>query len=65
MTKSCRYGGLKLHGLTGYWMVETQEPGMQAQTVQGIVAITVFRIATHRVPHISRMHADLVLTSRL
>ena len=38
---------------------------MQTQTMQGIVAIAVFRIATHGVTHISRVHTDLVLTTRL
>ena len=38
---------------------------MQAQTVNRIVAITVFGVATYRMTHIGRMHADLVLASRL
>ena len=65
MTKSCGYGGLKLHGLTGYWMVETQEPGMQAQAMQGIITIAVFGIATDRMSHISSMHTNLILTTGL
>ena len=65
MTKSCGYGGLKLHGLTGYWMVETQEPGMQTQAMQRIITIAVFGIATYRMSHISSMYTNLILTTSL
>ena len=38
---------------------------MQAEAVDGVVAISVFRVATNGMTHISRMYADLVLPSRL
>jgi hypothetical protein len=46
-------------------MREAQEPGMQAQTVDGIVAIAVFGIAAYGMPQICRMYANLVLATRL
>jgi hypothetical protein len=38
---------------------------MEAETMKRIVAIAIFRITTHRMTHISRVYADLILTSRL
>lgn len=38
---------------------------MQTEAMQGIVTITILRIATDRVTHISRMDTDLVLTTCL
>ena len=38
---------------------------MQTKAMQGIVTITILRIATDRMTHISRMYADLVLTTCL
>lgn len=38
---------------------------MQAQTVQGVIAITILRITTHRISHVGSMYTYLVLTSRL
>ena len=38
---------------------------MQAQAVKRVVTITVFHVATNRMAHVSGMHANLVLSSRL
>ena len=46
-------------------MLEAEHIGVQGQTIARIIAITVLRIATNGMTHISRMYADLVLPSRL
>ena len=38
---------------------------MQAEAMNGVVAITIFCVATNGVPHIGRMYANLVLATRL
>ena len=57
--------GLKLHRLVRHRMIETQQPGVQTETVQRVVAVAVFAIATNGMSHISSMNANLVLTTRL
>ena len=63
MTELRGNGGLKLHALMGHGMEETQQEGMETQTVDGVVAVTIFCIATNRVMHVGSMYADLVLPS--
>ena len=46
-------------------MLEAEHIGVQGQTIARIIAITVLRIATNGMTHISRMYADLVLPSCL
>ena len=65
LTESCGYRGLKLHGFARAGMREAQQPGMEAQTVDGIVAIAVFGIAAYGMAHVGRMYANLVLATRL
>jgi hypothetical protein len=33
-------------------MMEAQQPGMEAETMQGIVAIPILHVATDRMPHV-------------
>lgn len=46
----------------GHRMVETKQESMQAKTVDRVIAITVFHIATDRMSHVGSMHTDLILT---
>ena len=46
-------------------MMEAEQPSMQTQAMQGIVAVAVLRVTTNGVPHISRVHTYLVLTACL
>ena len=46
-------------------MLKAEHIGVQSQTVTRIIAITILRIATNGMTHISRMYADLVLPSCL
>ena len=64
-TEGRGYGGLKLHALARDGVREAQQPRMQTETVQWVVAIAVLRVATHGMAHIGSMHTDLVLTSGL
>ena len=45
--------------------MEAEQPRMEAETMQRVVTVTVLWIATDRMPHIGRVHTDLILTSRL
>ena len=47
-----------------YGMIETQHIGMQAQALAWIITITILDITTHRMPHISCMNTNLILTAR-
>ena len=47
-----------------YGMIETQHIGMQAQALAWIITITILNITTHRMPHISCMNTNLILTAR-
>lgn len=47
---------VKLHALASYRMGEAKHIGMQTETVQGVVAIAIFHVTTHRVPHIGRVY---------
>lgn len=40
--------GFKLHGLVGHGMVEAETESMETETADGIVAIAILDIATHR-----------------
>ena len=42
----------KLHGLAGGGMKETETVGMEAETMDRVVAIAVFYVAANRVAHI-------------
>ena len=46
-------------------MEEAQHVGMQAQAVDGVVAVAVLHVATNGVSHVCRVYPDLVLASRL
>ena len=65
MTECGWHWGLELHGLTRHRMIETQQPGMQAQSMQRVVTITILCVAADRMPHIGRMDANLILTACL
>ena len=49
----------------GNRVIETQQESMQTQSVQRVIAITIFHITTHRMPQVSTMDTYLILTSRL
>ena len=44
-------------------MHHAQHIGMEAESVERIVAVAVFHVATHGMSHVCRMHTDLVLAS--
>ena len=46
-------------------MHEAQHVGMEAETVQRIVAVAIFRVAAYRMSHVRRVNTNLVLTTRL
>ena len=46
-------------------MVEAEEEGMETQSVNRVIAIAILAVATYRRPHVSGMHADLVLAACL
>ena len=46
-------------------MIEAKLECMQAQAMQRVITVTVFYVSTDRMAHISRMHANLVLTACL
>ena len=58
-------GGLELHPLMGHRMLHAQQESMQTETVYRVVSISVFHVTTYWMSHISGMHTDLVLTTRL
>ena len=60
-----RNGGLEFHALACHGMEEAQQVGMEAEAVDGVVAIAVLHIATYGMPHVGRVYPDLVLTSGL
>lgn len=45
-------------------MVEAELVGVQAQAVQGVVAVAIFNVTAHGVPHVGRVHTYLVLAAR-
>ena len=51
------------HGNMCYGMIETQNISMQTETSYRIIAVSILGVPTNRVPHIGRMHTDLVLTA--
>ena len=65
MCERWRYGGFKLHGTVCNGVIKTQHVSMQTETPDGVVAIAIFMVATHGMPHICRMYAYLILASRL
>ena len=65
MTEACWHRRLEFHGLMRHWMIEAQQPCMQAQTMKRVVAIAILRITTHGMAHISRMYTNLILSTRL
>ena len=58
--KTCWDLRAKLHRLMGYGVIKTKNISVQAQTLQRVVAITIFCIATHRVIYISSVDAYLI-----
>ena len=42
-------------------MIETQDVGMQAKPADDVVAVAIFHIAANGMPHVGRMHANLIL----
>lgn len=46
-------------------MVEAEEEGMKTQPVNRVIAIAILAVTTYRMPHISGMHADLILAACL
>ena len=46
-------------------MHEAQHVGVEAETVQRIVAVAIFRVAADRMSHVRRVNTNLVLTTRL
>ena len=64
MSESRRYWSFKFHSLMSDGMSEAKHIGMQAKTMQRVVAITIFYISAHRMPHICRMNPYLVFPSR-
>lgn len=46
-------------------MIEAKHIGMKAQAMARIISISIFDIATYRMPHISSMNTYLVLTPSL
>ena len=65
MAESGGHRRFEFHGLVRHGMIETQQPGMQTQPVQRVVTITIFLVATHGMAHVSRVHANLILTACL
>ena len=65
MSESGGHRSLKLHRLTRHRMIETQQPGMQAQAMKRVVTITVFGVATDRMTHIGRVDTNLIFTACL
>ena len=65
MCERWRYRGFKLHGTVRNGVIKTQHVSMQTKAPEGIVAIAIFMVATHRMPHICRMYTYLILASRL
>ncbi len=61
MLEAGRYHGFKLHALSRYGMEEAQHGGMQAQPVQGVVAVAVFHVSAYRMADVGGMHPYLVL----
>lgn len=58
-------GSLELHVLVSHGVDKAQQEGMQAKTVQGVVAIAILGVATDGMPHVSRMYTNLILPTRL
>ncbi len=59
------HGGVEFQTLMGDRMGETQYIGMEAQTADRVITVSIFHVATHGCAHISGMNAYLILTSRL
>lgn len=57
-------GRVEFHTLAGDGMPETKHAGMEAEAVDGIVAIAVFRVAADGMAHIGGMDANLVFPPR-
>ena len=48
-----------------YRMVEAEHIGVEAQATKRIISIAILHIATHRMVHICRVHANLILAASL
>lgn len=55
----------KLNRFVAHRMIEAEPIGMKAQTPDGVVAIAIFQVATHGMPHVGCMDANLVFAPRL
>ena len=60
-----RNGGLEFHALACHGMEEAQQVGVEAEAVDGVVAVAVLDIATYGMAHIGRVYPNLVLASCL
>lgn len=65
LTELSGNGCFKLHAFTRNGMIEAQHTSMQAKTMNGVVAVTILRIAADRMSHIGRVNANLILAARL
>lgn len=58
-------GCLKLHGFASGGMEEAEAIGMEAETMDGVVAIAIFYVAANGMAHICGVDTNLILTPRL
>ena len=63
MNKTSRDLTLEFHSLMSNRMDKTEHIGMKTQASTWIIAITIFYIATHRMPHIGTMNTYLIFSS--